>query len=217
MTDNFREGGAFIATGTAAGAGISTIVGNLGSIGSFGGVGIGITPVAIVGGIAGAAAFGATKALIEGDTAALGAVGIGVLGGVSVSAVVGSMGLAIGGNTICIGMGTISTAGGVVGLAAYGAYKIIAQSDPTKNLHKNLQALAEITREYEDKKRWLDLEIDAELDALKAEMHIQNKRYPVAFSSDGNSLITGGDRAIIKIWHQSFGNETKSDILLSGE
>mgnify|MGYP006274546223 CR=1 FL=1 len=42
-------------------------------------------------------------------------------------------------------------------------------------------------------------------------------RYPVAFSPDGNSLITGGDRGIIKICHQSFGSKTTSDILLSGE
>jgi chaperonin cofactor prefoldin len=33
-----------------------------------------------------------------------------------------------------------------------------------------MQALAEITREYEDKRRWATLEVEAELEALKAQM-----------------------------------------------
>lgn len=170
MTDKIAESAAFIASGTAAGASISATVGGMGLVGGFGGVGIGMTPVAAAGGVIGAAAYGAVQAIEEGDTAALAAIGIGAVGGAGVSAAVGGMGLAIGGNAVGIGMGAMTAAGGVVGLAAYGVYKIINQAEAEKNLHRNLQTLAEITNEYEDKKRWIDLEIDAELEAMKAQM-----------------------------------------------
>lgn len=98
----------------------------------------------------------------------------GTAAGAAVSTTVGGMGLAGSFGGIGIGMGAMAAAGGVVGLAAYGAYKIINQDDTGKNFHRNLQALAEITKEYEDKKRWTDLEVDAELETLKTQMQTKN-------------------------------------------
>jgi hypothetical protein len=66
----------------------------MGLAGGFGAVGIGMAPVTVAGAVAGAAAYGAFKAIADGDSAAFGAVGIGALGGAGVSATVGGMGLA---------------------------------------------------------------------------------------------------------------------------
>ena len=55
------EGAGFIATGAATGAGVSATVGGMGLVGGFGGIGIGMAPVAAAGAIAGAAAYGAKK------------------------------------------------------------------------------------------------------------------------------------------------------------
>ncbi|MBD2184413.1 hypothetical protein [Aerosakkonema funiforme] len=163
-----------IASGTAVGVSIYAIVGGMGLVGGFGGIGIGMAPVAAAGGIIGAACFGSFQAIREKDGVTFSAVGIGAVAGIGVYSAVGGMGLSLGGTAVGIGMGTMASAGGIVGLAAYGLYKIINQADTGKNLDRNLQVLAEITNEYEDKKRWLDLEIDAELEALKAQMQIRS-------------------------------------------
>jgi hypothetical protein len=142
----------------------------MGLAGGFGAVGIGMAPVTVAGAVAGAAAYGAFKAIAQGDSAAFGAIGIGALGGAGVSATVGGMGLAGGFGAVGIGMGTMAAAGGVVGLGVYGLYKIINGADAASNFSRNMQPLAEITREYEDKSRWAALEVDAELEALKSQM-----------------------------------------------
>ncbi len=170
MTENTRESVVFIASGAAAGAGVSATIGSMGLAGSFGAVGIGMAPVTVAGAVAGAAAYGAFKAIAQGDSAAFGAMGICALGGAGVSATVGGMGLAGGFGAVGIGMGSMAAAGGVVGLGVYGLYKIINGADAASNFSRNMQALAEITREYEDKSRWAALEIDAELEALKSQM-----------------------------------------------
>ncbi|HEY9707104.1 MAG TPA: J domain-containing protein [Oculatellaceae cyanobacterium] len=46
------EGAGFIATGAATGAGVSATVGGMGLVGGFGGIGIGMAPVAAAGAIA---------------------------------------------------------------------------------------------------------------------------------------------------------------------
>ena len=71
---NKVEGAALVAGGTAAGAGVAATVGGMGLVGGFGGVAIGMAPVAAAGAVVGSAAYGAKKAIEEGDATALGAV-----------------------------------------------------------------------------------------------------------------------------------------------
>ncbi|BAZ27410.1 hypothetical protein NIES4073_83290 [Kalymmatonema gypsitolerans NIES-4073] len=83
MGQNSTTGAAFIAGGSLAGAGVSATLGGMGLAGGFGGVGIGTAPVVAAGGVVGAAAYGAFKAIAQGDAVAFGAMGIGAIGGAS--------------------------------------------------------------------------------------------------------------------------------------
>jgi hypothetical protein len=121
---NTVEGTAFVAGGTAVGAGTSALVGGMGLVGGFGGIAVGTAPVVLAGAVLGSAAYGAKKALEEGDAAALGAVTGGAIAGAGVSAVVGGMGLAVGGTAVAIGTAPVIIAGASVGLAVYGLAKI---------------------------------------------------------------------------------------------
>lgn len=116
----------FIAGGGVAGAGFSATVGGMGLVGGFGGIGVGMAPVAAAGTVAGAAVYGAFHALSKGDATAVGAIGIGAIGGMGISATVGGMGLSVGGSAIGIGMGTMAFAGGVFGLGIYGLYQALS-------------------------------------------------------------------------------------------
>lgn len=93
MAESSRTGAAFIAGGTLAGVGVSATVGGIGLAGGFGAVGIGTTPVVAAGAVAGAAVYGAFKAIAEGEAAAFGAMGIGAVVGAGFSSVVGGMGI----------------------------------------------------------------------------------------------------------------------------
>lgn len=197
MVENSAESVVFIAGGAAAGAGVSATVGGMGLAGGFGAIGIGMAPVTVAGAVAGAAAYGAFKAIADGDSAAFGAVGIGALGGAGVSATVGGMGLAGGFGAVSIGMGSMAAAGGVIGLGLYGIAKLIDQSG-------NRETAAQVFNRMEEKVLWQDaytqallelelgalevtlrgnpteqkfaaLEMDAELEALKAQMRTQAK------------------------------------------
>ncbi len=194
MAENSAESVVFIAGGSAAGAGVSATVGGMGLAGGFGAVGIGMAPVTAVGAVAGAAAYGAFRAIADGDTAAFGAIGIGALGGAGVSATVGGMGLAGSFGAVGIGMGTMAAAGGVVGLGVYGLYKAFQQEpgqrmagavDAFNRMESKLlerevytQALLELELEALERKllgdaverRFAALEMDEELEALKVQL-----------------------------------------------
>lgn len=199
MAENIGEGAAFIGTGTLMGASVSATVGGMGLVGGFGGVGIGMTPVAAAGGVVGAAAFGAFQAIGEGDAAAFGAIGIGAVGGIGVYSAVGGMGLSFGGTAVGIGMGTMAATGGVIGLAAYGIAKLIdkAGSGETpaqafarmeeKILWQDAynEALLELELMSLDSKlsdriwqqKFAALEVEEELNKLKEQVRKENKSY----------------------------------------
>lgn len=122
------EATALVASGTAAGAGVSAVVGGMGLVGGFGGVVIGAAPVMAAGAVVGSAAYGAKKAIEEGDVTAIGAVAGGAAAGAGISAVVGGMGLAVGGTAVAIGAAPVVAAGAVVGLAAYGLNKLLGNT-----------------------------------------------------------------------------------------
>jgi hypothetical protein len=138
------EGAGFIATGAATGAGVSATVGGMGLVGGFGGIGIGMAPVAAAGAIAGAAAYGGKKAIKNKDASALGAAAAGAIGGAWVSSTVGGMGLAFAGTAVGVGMAPVAAAGAVVGLGAYGLNRLLDEAKTTDNPEKVLESLKQI-------------------------------------------------------------------------
>jgi hypothetical protein len=196
VADNLGTGAAFVAGGAATGVWVSTTVGGMGLVGGFGAVGIGMAPVTAAGTVAGAAAYGAFRAIGERDAFAIGAIGIGAIGGAGVSAAFGGMGLAAGGTAVGIGMGTIATVGGVFGLGVYGLVKMLDQAGTkespaatfTRMEEKVLfqeaytEALIELELAYLEKtlsgdviqQKFVALEIDEELNALKAQIPTKN-------------------------------------------
>lgn len=169
MTDS--KGIGSVVGGALTGASISSTIGGIGLVGGFGGVGIGIGTMTGIGTLTGAAAYGTFKAIQESDTTALATLGLGTIGGIGVSATVGGIGLSFSGTAIGLGMGSMAVAGGVVGLGLYGLAKMLNPCN-TNKLYQNLDCLDQITREYEEEKFWTDLEIEEELQALKASMQI---------------------------------------------
>ncbi len=131
MTEKANTGAVFIATGSAAGAGVSATVGGIGLAGGFGAVGIGAAPVVGAGAVAGAAAYGAFHAIATGDAIVFGAMGIGAVGGIGVSNFVGGMGLVAPKIGLAFGIGTIPMmgVGAFIGLAAYGVAKMLDKSE----------------------------------------------------------------------------------------
>ena len=190
MAQNSRTGAAFIAGGTVAGAGVSATVGGMALAGGFGAVGIGAAPVVGAGAVAGVAAYGAFKAIGEGDVAAFGAMGIGAVGGAGVSSVVGGMGLVAPKIGLAFGIGTapMAAVGAVVGLAAYGIAKLLDESgtretpaqvfDRMEEKVLQMDAYSAAMTELEAflsgedlNQKFAALEIEDELQALKAKLH----------------------------------------------
>jgi hypothetical protein len=148
------------------------MIGGIGLVGKFGGIGLGLGTMTATGIMIGAATYGALTAIIEEDVTALAAMGLGTLGGVGLSATVGGMGLSVGGTAFGIGMTSMAAAGGIIGLGIYGLTKIVSDGGRDAKIYRNLEFLETITREYEEERKWADLEsgylgIDAELQALK--------------------------------------------------
>ncbi|MFB2896515.1 DnaJ domain-containing protein [Aerosakkonemataceae cyanobacterium BLCC-F50] len=199
MINNYKESTIFISTGTFTGAAFSTTFGNMGLVGGFGGIGIGMAPVAAAGGVVGAAAYGAFQAIGEGDAIAIGAIGIGAVGGVGFYSAVGGMGLSVGGTAFGIGMGAMAAAGGVIGLAFYGIAKLIDKSGSgesaaqafarmeekvlymeayTEALYElELMSLESGLADFIWKQKVANLEVEEEFQALKAKLHSKNRAY----------------------------------------
>lgn len=178
ILNSAASGLGFIGGGAIAGLSTSTMLGGVGLVGNFGGIGLGLGAMTGTGAILGAATYGAFQAIASEDTTALGAIGLGSLGGVAVSATMGGMGLSVGGAAFGIGMGSMAAAGGVLGLSVYGLTKILTNGNKEAKMYRNLSYLEEITREYEEERKWRDLEsgylgIEAELQALKASLFSQ--------------------------------------------
>ncbi|MEQ9623310.1 hypothetical protein [Coleofasciculus chthonoplastes] len=206
----------FIASGATAGAGVSATIGTMGLVGGFGGVAVGMTPVTAAGAVAGAATYGAFKAIENRDALAFGAVGIGAVAGAKVSSTIGGMGLAGSFGAVGIGAGTMAAAGGVVGLGVYGLYQA-CKAEPgqrmagavdafgrmeTKVLEMEAytQALLELELEALEKmllgdaveQKFAALEIEEELKALKVKQ--QQKAKSTANHQSGNQVFSNFEK-----------------------
>lgn len=185
-----NTGSVFIGSGAFAGATTSAAIGTMGVAGGFGAVGLGAVPVTAAGAVVGAAAYGAFDAIAEQDAFALGAVGLGTLGGAGVYSAIGGVGFSAGGTAIGLGMGTMSAVGGIVGLGVYGFYKAFASKskggrfagavDAFNRMEAKIdetvaytEALEEVDPAFKEFKllgRFQDLEVDLELEELKAQV-----------------------------------------------
>lgn len=134
MAQDSGEGTTFIAGGAAAGASVSAALGGMGLAVGGTAVGIGMAPIAAAGAVAGAAAYGAKKAIEEGDASALSAAALGAVGGAGVSATVGGMGLAVAGTGVGIGLAPVAVAGAVAGLSVYGLNRLSRQDADVEKL-----------------------------------------------------------------------------------
>lgn len=116
--------------------------------------------------------------------------GVGSLGGVGISATVGGMGLSFGGSAIGIGTGSMATAGGILGLGIYGLAKMFSSTEIKEAIEATFnhieeqisdeenyfQALMELDPLLADipwKQKFDRLEIDEELEVLKAQIKSQ--------------------------------------------
>ncbi|HIK08331.1 MAG TPA: hypothetical protein IGS40_27250 [Trichormus sp. M33_DOE_039] len=189
MTKNFQTGAAFIAGGSLAGTGVSATVGGMGLAGGFGAVGVGSTPVVVAGVVAGAAIYGAFKAIAEVDTPAVGAMGIGAIGGAAFSGAFGGVGLIAPKIGLAFGIGTVPMAGvaAVVGLAAYGVAKLLDESEVKETpaevfvrmeekvlqmdfYSATIQELELLLTGEDLNRKFAALEVEDELQATKAEL-----------------------------------------------
>ncbi|NET26804.1 DnaJ domain-containing protein [Okeania sp. SIO1I7] len=198
MTKNLSESFPYISIGATTGATFSTTVGNIGLIGSFGGISIGATPIIGAGAVVGAATYGAVKAITKSDPTAIGFIGMGSYGGVTLSSTIGGMGLGVGGTAFGVGMGAMATFGGVVGLGLYGFFQAINSSPKNRivdsfatfermegkildrvswqeTYNQTMVELDFVLTETAAKQKFTDLEIEAELAQLQKNIDCQNQ------------------------------------------
>ncbi|MGB3536377.1 MAG: hypothetical protein WBA13_23020 [Microcoleaceae cyanobacterium] len=112
-------------TGAVAGAALSTTVGNIGLVGSFGGVAVSSFPVIIAGSVVGCAAYGGKEAIKNSDVTALFSTTTGAAMGAGISNMIGGIGVSAGGAAIGIGTISLSLVGGIAGLGVYGTFKLL--------------------------------------------------------------------------------------------
>ncbi|GCL38708.1 hypothetical protein SR1949_38260 [Sphaerospermopsis reniformis] len=197
MQPTSKTGVTFITTGTITGAGISSTVGGMGIAGSFGAVGIGATSVTAAGAVVGAALYGVFTGITTGDKAAVNTMGIGAIGGFGFSQIVGSIGFVAPKIGLAYGIGAASMTGigAVFGLAAYGVFKVLDNSEfketpmqvfermETKVLEMDYYNAALIELDLflsgdDINQKFADLEIEEELEKLKDKINNQQNEQP---------------------------------------
>ena len=191
MASNAAQGSVFVCGGAATGALVSVNLGGMGLSFSGTAIGLGFIPVTAAGAITGAASYGAFKAIVKGDAAAISAAVSGGLGGAGISLTIGGMGLAFKGTAISLGLAPITAAGAVVGLAIYGILDMLngtgIKEDPLQvfnRVEENIswqetyhQALIDLNQtfiEYRLENDFSELESEAELNALKQSILKEN-------------------------------------------
>ncbi|WP_413161733.1 hypothetical protein ACL6C3_23905 [Capilliphycus salinus ALCB114379] len=183
------------ATGTLAGVGLSATIGNMGLVGSFGGVAVGAFPVAVAGSVVGFAVYGATEALKNTDSDVIFPIATGAIIGAGMFGIVGGMGLGVAGTAVSIGGATMGVAGAVVGLGVYGAFKMVEKVDKMMPAETAMQAFSRMEERINDayldsffyteallevaelinpdlawERKFRELEIEEELQQLKAQV-----------------------------------------------
>ncbi len=175
-------------SGTLIGTGVSTTIGNMGLVGSFGGVAINTIPMTMAGSMVGFAAYGAKEAIENSDSTVIFPLATGAVMGAGFSSMIGGIGVSAAGTAIGIGPTTLTVAGGITGLGVYGALKLLDKmgngetatqaftriEEQVLEIECYAAALAEVNElinpDWVLESKFKALEIEEELQKVKAEI-----------------------------------------------
>ena len=169
------------AVGGVTGANLSACLGNIGLVGGFGGISVGLVGMTGIGILTSSAIYASLQGLETNDHNVGLALGIGSLGGIGIYSTFGGVGVAVKGTAFGVGVGSMAIAGGLVGLGIYGLMKMLSPTYSDDNFYRNLEFFDRITREYEEALFWQEVtgkykNLEAELQGLLEEVSIQENQ-----------------------------------------
>ncbi|MCZ8118687.1 MAG: DnaJ domain-containing protein [Microcystis sp. LE18-22.4A] len=169
------------AVGGVTGANLSACLGNIGLVGGFGGISVGLVGMTEIGILTSSAIYASLQGLETNDHNVGLALGIGSLGGIGIYSTFGGVGVAVKGTAFGVGVGSMAIAGGLVGLGIYGVMKMLSPTYSDNNFYSNLEFFDRITREYEEALFWQEVtrkyeNLEAELQGLLEEVSIQENQ-----------------------------------------
>ncbi len=156
------------AIGGVTGANLSACLGNIGLVGGFGGISVGLVGMTGIGILTSSAIYASLQGLETNDHNVGLALGIGSLGGIGIYSTFGGVGVAVKGTAFGVGAGSMAIAGGIVGLGVYGLMKMLSPTYSDNNFYGNLEFFDRITREYEEALFWQ--EVTGKYENLEAEL-----------------------------------------------
>lgn len=186
-------------TGGLVGITAFNTIGGVGLVGSFGGIGLGLSTITTAGIITGSALSSGFDTLQTGDVVGFSALGLGILGGMGVYNTVGGVGIGIGGTAFGVAMGGMAFSGGVIGLGIYGLAKMFLESETS-------ETFAQTYIRIEDKVSDLEAYNDAmaELDPVLATLAWESKWRNIEIEEELQQL-----KSLVKINHQEIENKKK--------
>jgi WD40 repeat protein len=169
------------AVGGVTGANLSACLGNIGLVGGFGGISVGLVGMTGIGILTSSAIYASLQGLETNDHNVGLALGIGSLGGIGIYSTFGGVGVAVKGTAFAVGVGSIAIAGGLVGLGIYGLMKMLSPTYSNDNFYSNLEFFDRITREYEEALFWQEVtrkyeNLEVELQRLLEEVSVQENQ-----------------------------------------
>lgn len=169
------------AVGGVTGANLSACLGNIGLVGGFGGISVGLVGMTGIGILTSSAIYASLQGLETNDRNVGLALGIGSLGGIGIYSTFGGVGVAVKGTAFGVGVGSMAIAGGLVGLGIYGLMKMLSPTYSDNNFYRNLEFFDRITREYEEALCWQEVtgkyeNLEAELQRLLEEVSVQENQ-----------------------------------------
>ncbi|MCZ8244394.1 MAG: DnaJ domain-containing protein [Microcystis sp. LE19-131.1A] len=169
------------AVGGVTGANLSACLGNIGLVGGFGGISVGLVGMTGIGILTSSAIYASLQGLETNDHNVGLALGIGSLGGIGIYSTFGGVGVAVKGTAFGVGVGSMAIAGGLVGLGVYGLMKMLSPTYSNDNFYSNLEFFDRITREYEEALFWQEVtgkyeNLEAELQQLLEEVSVQENQ-----------------------------------------
>ncbi|REJ58107.1 MAG: molecular chaperone DnaJ [Microcystis wesenbergii TW10] len=175
------------AIGGVTGANLSAYLGNIGLVGGFGGISVGLVGMTAMGILTSSAIYASLQGLETNDRTVGLALGMGSLGGIGIYSTLGGVGVAVKGTAFAVGVGSMAIAGGVAGLGVYGLMKMLSPTYSDNNFYDNLEFFDRITREYEEALFWQEVtgkyeNLEAELQQLSAAVSVQEN--PQLYSTE---------------------------------
>lgn len=222
----------FPLSGGIAGASVYSTMGGIGIIGGFGGLGLGAWGMTAAGAFAGCAVYGVVKGVEDSDANIFTATGLGVIGGIGASKIVGGIGVSLGGSAFGVGMCSMAAMGGIFGLGIYGLAKMFDDSQTNESFAETFdrleerifyeeaywQAMLELDNTFAEislRHKFVDLEIEEELEKLKAQNRAKKKLKSAwnTFNNSDKFVENDLEEDFIKIESKSFEIEQKENFV----